>query len=177
MLLEVDESRVYHLEAMMRTKKDITESAVASWLKDFSRKLRERDRLNAELTEMVAGLRAATGGTQPDLIADLTVRIRQPVKLDQAIGVVLRMSETPLSPVQIKNALASRGYDLRKYTFALSAIHHALEKLARHGMLSITEQADGSKLYRWTERPQPSPQRPPKRSGSAPAPSQSESND
>ncbi len=54
------------------------------------------------------------------------------------------------TPVQIKEALVLRGYDLRKYSFPMAMIHTALKGLVARGVVFREVVADDSKLYSWS---------------------------
>jgi hypothetical protein len=109
--------------------------AVNGLLKDFAEILHERDRLTVQLAERLAAIRAicrvpGEKGPKPPDISTMEQRIWQPrPSLSYAIESLLRNSAHSWTPVQVRDALLERGYDLRKYSLAMAAVHTTLKAL------------------------------------------------
>ncbi len=129
--------------------------AMAGLLKDFAELLHKRDELTAKLVEVLAAVRAmakvpGNAAPSPPNIAVMEERIWQPRPgLIFAVEALLRNSREPWTPVQIREALVQRGYDLRRYSFPMAMIHTALKGLIARGVVYREVLADESKLYSW----------------------------
>lgn len=130
-------------------------AAMAGLLKDFAELLHRRDELTVKLVEILAAVRAMSGvpgnnaPSQPD-IGVMEQRIWQPrPSLSYAVEALLKNSMESWTPVQIREALLRRGYDLGKYSFPMAMIHTALKGLVSRGLVFREVLADESKLYSW----------------------------
>ena len=127
---------------------------IAGLTRDFGRLLQERDRLNIKLVELLAAVRALSSlsgeeGPREQYVRDMAERIWQPrPNLTAAIEGLLESAGTEMTPLQIKQALLQRGYDLRKYSFAMGAIHGSLKALVKEGLVAREVLKDESKVYR-----------------------------
>lgn len=131
--------------------------ALHGLLKDFAEILHERDRLTVQLAERLAAIRAicrvpGEKGPKPPDISTMEERIWQPrPSLSYAIESLLRNSAHSWTPVQVRDALLERGYDLRKYSFAMAAVHTTLKALVARGAVYREVLADESKLHWWRQ--------------------------
>ncbi len=130
------------------------EQSISGMVRTFTEICAERDRLTVELVELLASIRAMSllsgeaGGSEP-YVTELAERIWQPKPpLTAAIEHLLRSAKQPMAPVEIKTALIDRGYDLRKYSFAMAVIHSSLKALMDSGDILVEVLKDDSKLYR-----------------------------
>jgi hypothetical protein len=118
------------------------EPSIAGLIKDFSEVSAQRDRLTVELVEILAAIRAMSllsgeAGAKEPYVRDLSESIWQPKpNLTTAIEFVLRSSQHAMTPMEIKRALVERGYDLRKYSFAMAVIHGSLKSLLEAGLVN-----------------------------------------
>ena len=111
-----------------------------------------RDRINKRLVELLASARSLSllmgeAGPGEQYVKDLAERILQPSAMRDAIRLVLRTSSSPLRPVEIRDELLARGYDLRKYTFPMAVIHNALKSLIKRGEIAPIPYRDGTRSY------------------------------
>jgi len=83
--------------------------------------------------------------THPELFPEL---IEPEVGFTDAIREVLKTSITYLSPVDIRNELQRRKFDLEKYKNPLAAIHQILRRLDAAKEIE-KHPDDDKKLYRW----------------------------
>src|SRR6059036_3101712 len=72
-----------------------------------------------------------------------------PWGITDACRTVLRNSARPMTPVEVRNRLASIGFDLARYSNDLSAIHTVLKRLNRAGELRFMARAPGKHAYEW----------------------------
>ena len=72
-----------------------------------------------------------------------------PWGITDACRTVLRNSARPMTPVEVRNRLASIGFDLARYSNDLSAIHTVLKRLNRAGELRFMARAPGKHVYEW----------------------------
>jgi hypothetical protein len=134
-------------------RKETYEPTITELVKEFAATLEERDKLSVRLVEQLAAIRAMSllsneEGEREDYIRSMAERIwhpRPPLKL--AVELILSTSRAPMSPVEIKRELHNRGYDLRKYSFAMAGIHSCLKALIKQGAVRVEVLGDGSKMY------------------------------
>jgi hypothetical protein len=137
----------------MKTSKH--SEATEELVKEFQEVLEERDRLSVELVRLVAAVRAIAGlpgneGFEANWVRDMEEQIWNPrPSLRVGVRMALELTGRLMTPPEIKDELNSHGYDLRKYSFSIGAIHEALRVLVREG--SVMQRLDplGRKAYQW----------------------------
>src|SRR5437773_5278373 len=72
-----------------------------------------------------------------------------PWGITDACRTVLRNAARPMTPVDVRNRLASIGFDLARYSNDLSAIHTVLKRLNQSGELRFVPRAPGKHAYEW----------------------------
>jgi hypothetical protein len=128
------------------------EESLSQRIREIGKLLAQRDAINVNLVELLASVRALSSlvgeaGRDEEYVRDLDYRIRQPAGLTDGVRFVLRTSPKPLRPVQKREILENRGYDLRKYSFPMGVIHAILKKLAKRGEIHVITDPDSTKLY------------------------------
>lgn len=128
------------------------EKSLAGEIREISKLLETRDAINRRLVELLASVRGLSlllgeDGPNEQYVKDLSERILQPAGVREAITFVLRTSPEGLRPVEIRDELVERGYDLRKYTFPMAVIHNALKDLIKRGVVAPIAHRDGTKSY------------------------------
>lgn len=122
-------------------KKDAYHRALAAAVREYEELGRQRraiDKRLAELTQTIGTLNRLCGFVP-------TV----PWGLTDACRVVLRGNASPMTPTEIRDQLGAIGFDLSKYSSALSAIHTVLKRLSEAGEIRFVELASGKFAYEW----------------------------
>jgi len=73
--------------------------------------------------------------------------------LTDACRLVMRAGGVPMTAREVRDRLASIGFDLTRYTNELSAVHTILKRLNESGELRFVAQADGKLAYLWNRPP------------------------
>jgi hypothetical protein len=125
---------------------------LSSLTAEVARLLKKRDAITAELVRSLGLIRALSsladeGWNKEQYVKDIAARICQPPTIPEAVLLVLRISREPMRPTVIRDCLLEWGYDLRKYTYPMAAIHSALRKLSVEDKILIKQLPDGSKVY------------------------------
>jgi len=128
------------------------ERTIHGTVREISKLLNARDAINVRLVELLAAVRGMSlllgeSGPKEEYVRDLAQRILQPPGLKAAIAFILRTSSRALRPAEVRDELLARGYDLRKYTFPMGAIHGALRELIEKGEIRPNRDRDGTKSY------------------------------
>ena len=105
---------------------------------ELGRQRRAIDKRLAELTQTISTLNRLCGFVP-------TV----PWGLTDACRVVLRGNGCPMTPTEVRDQLGTIGFDLSKYSSALSAIHTVLKRLSEAGDIRFVELASGRFAYEW----------------------------
>src|SRR5437868_13820977 len=61
---------------------------------------------------------------------DLNCRLKKPYGITDAIRSILFLSAKPLRPTEIRDALISIHFDMRKYSFPMANVHSSVKRLA-----------------------------------------------
>ncbi len=126
-------------------------------IKEFDDVLARRDELSVELVRILAAVRAIAGlpggdRAKASRIRDMEERIWNPrPELRTGVEMTLRLAGKAMTPLEIKTELTARGYDLRKYSFSIAGIHHALKPLLKEGSVEHALDPLGRKAYRWKQ--------------------------
>ncbi|MGE5246186.1 MAG: hypothetical protein ACM3SQ_18325 [Betaproteobacteria bacterium] len=70
-----------------------------------------------------------------------------PWGLTDACRLVLRNAAVPLTPTDVRDRLASMGFDLSRYSNELASIHTVLKRLNRAGELRFVPRSPGKHAY------------------------------
>ncbi len=70
-----------------------------------------------------------------------------PWGLTDACRLVLRNAAVPLTPPEVRDRLASIGFDLSRYSSQLAAIHTVLKRLNKAGELRLIPRSSGRHAY------------------------------
>ena len=108
--------------------------------REYERLLKER----AELDERLSQLQEAIASLVRLCGYEPTV----PWGLTDAIRIVVKRADAPMTPIEVRERLRSVGFDLSKYASDLSAIHTVLKRLHRAGELHLVPRKDGTHAYR-----------------------------
>lgn len=65
---------------------------------------------------------------------------------------VLRLANRPLTPLEVRDALARNGLDLTNQKNAMASIHTVLKRLKEQGDVKVTTPSDGGTAYQWIRR-------------------------
>jgi hypothetical protein len=113
--------------------------AIAEY-EDLGAKRRDIDNRLAQLAQTIGTLSRLVG---------LTPTV--PLGLTDACRLVLR-GGLPMTPVEIRDRLASIGVDLSIYSSEMSAIHTVLKRLNEAGEIRLVPRGSGKDAYLW-QRP------------------------
>jgi hypothetical protein len=80
---------------------------------------------------------------------DLKSRLKKPYGITDAIRSILFLSKKPMRPTEIRDALLSIHFDMRKYSFPMANVHSSVKRLAKRGEVTAMPLRDGSFVYRW----------------------------
>ena len=105
---------------------------------ELGRQRRAIDKRLAELTQTIGTLNRLCGFVP-------TV----PWGLTDACRLVLSGNPCPMTPTEVRDRLGAIGFDLSKYSSALSAIHTVLRRLSEAGEIRFVELASGKFAYEW----------------------------
>ena len=67
--------------------------------------------------------------------------------ITDAIRKLLSGFGAPLSPVQLRDALAREGFDINSYASGLTVIHNTLKRLERQGEVTLVRSPNGITAY------------------------------
>ena len=81
----------------------------------------------------------------------LSSRLGKPYGISDAIRSVLFIVGRRVAPVEIRKLLEATGFDLRRYTYAMAAIHNTLKRLVDRGEVRAEALTGGGRLYKWLE--------------------------
>ena len=118
--------------------------ALDAAVKEYEALGRQRAEIDARLSQLTQSISTLTRlcGLVPTV----------PWGLTDACRTVLRNAGVPLSPIELRDRLASIGFDLSRYSNDLAAIHTVLRRLYEAGQIHSIA-APGKGLWRWTESP------------------------
>jgi hypothetical protein len=102
----------------------------------------EIDKRIARLKETIASLTYLSDGS---FWKELEVR---KMGLTKAVQYVLQTAGRPLQPVEIRDELAMKGYDIKRYADIIPSLHTILKRLFLSGRVSKITTGDGT-FYEW----------------------------
>jgi hypothetical protein len=105
---------------------------------DLGQRRREIDDRLAQLSQTIGTLNRLLG---------LTPTV--PLGLTDACRLALRGAGLPLTPLELRDRLASIGFNLAVYTNELSAIHTILKRLNEAGEIRFVPKGAGKTAYIW----------------------------
>ena len=85
---------------------------------------------------------------QHEDLEDLNPLPAREIPLKSAVWTALWLLGKPSTPSEIRDCLLKLGYDLRRYTFPIGNVHHALQANIRAGLTSRSDES-GTALYIW----------------------------
>jgi hypothetical protein len=74
-------------------------------------------------------------------------RILEGVGISDAVRIVLKEAQIPLTPSELKTFLSSRHFDFSAYKNTMAVLHNTLKRLAMQGELVALTRNDGQVLY------------------------------
>jgi hypothetical protein len=80
-------------------------------------------------------------------IADITLLGVADAGLTEAIKMVLKFSDKPLTPVDIKRRLEDANFDLKRFANPMAVIHTAIGRMVGRDNIAQYETADGKPAY------------------------------
>ena len=96
-------------------------------------RLKELDREIPILTEKINALATLCDDLPPESeLAGMVNEVRV-LGLTDAVREALKASKLPRTPIEIKNWLVSRGYNLSRYENAMATLHIVLSRLRKQG--------------------------------------------
>jgi len=106
--------------------------------REYEIALAERAKLDDRLAQLKQTIGSLTKlcGYEPSVSWGLT----------EACRTLLRSARTPLTAVELRDRLASVGFDLDRYSNALAAVHTVLKRLTESGEAALAEQDETSRL-------------------------------
>ena len=69
--------------------------------------------------------------------------------LTQEISNTLKNNYLPMSPRQVMEDMAKRGFDFKSYSNSLASVHTVLRRLVKAGKVEIVPKQKGKKEYQW----------------------------
>jgi hypothetical protein len=127
------------------------ERALASAKKELEELMKFHESTERRITtlkQVIANLMALHGDdVPPDLIGP---------GLTEACRNVLRASTVEMTPLQVRSALQSAGFDVGKYTNPLASIHAVLKRLVDGSEAEVLKRS-GKTYYKWERRLAPPP--------------------
>jgi hypothetical protein len=144
-------SEDFYMQTLDKAMLELTE--VMGQREELDSQRDELDTRIAKLRDGIFGLTPLCGKTKdeitalrPDLFPDL---IRLDVGFTEAVRKILEGNATEyLTPVQVRNELRRKGFDLSKYTNPLASIHTILKRLQDGGKVAVITR-EGKTLYKW----------------------------
>jgi hypothetical protein len=119
-------------------------SALDAAIKEYESLGSERRAIDRRLAEV-----AQTIGTLSRLIGLVPT---VPLGLTDGCRLVLRAG-LPLTPLDVRERLATIGFDLAKYASDLAAIHTVLKRLNEAGEVRLIPRGPGKSAYLWNNPP------------------------
>lgn len=99
--------------------------------------IQQRDRLNLEivrLQRLVRSLAASTAETENH--EQMLQAISAEISFIETIHAIIRSAEKPLTPIDVRDRLASYGYDLSVYSNPMGFVHTSLSRLKASGRIA-----------------------------------------
>lgn len=142
---------------------DFYKQALEKALEELSDVMSQREELDSQREELdhriiqlrkgVFGLTAIAGietdevaKTHPDLFPDL---LNPDVGFTDAVRDVLKAHRSyHMSPIEVRNSLRIKGFDLSKYKNVLASIHTILKRLQESREVDVMAR-EGKSLYKW----------------------------
>jgi uncharacterized protein (UPF0335 family) len=111
----------------------------------------ELERDIARLTQDIAQLHEICGEIPKDTgVAKLTTSVKN-WGLTEAIRVVMKAADRPLSAIDVRDRLKSMGFDVKQYQNDMATINLTLERLSKQGEIDGTvKKVGGKRLYIWS---------------------------
>src|SRR5271155_1113333 len=146
------------------------ENALVAASDEMKKLLKQRSEIDARISQLKKTMEALSDLMKPlpsetpsyfdELGTGIVMGKLADAGISDAIRQVVSESKVPLTPVQIKELIANRGFDLSGYANAGTVIHNTLARLEKQGEL-VRLQNPGSQLvsyfvkYRRTVPPPP----------------------
>jgi hypothetical protein len=104
---------------------------------ELVRAIQERDRLNLEIVRLqrLAGSLAATAN-QTERYEQMQQAIAAEISFIETVHAIIRSSERPLTPIDVRDRLAHYGYDLSVYANPMGFVHTSLNRLRDSGRIA-----------------------------------------
>jgi hypothetical protein len=138
-------SKEYWKEVLTTARKTLTQ------LRDRRDELdAEREEVNLEIVQLeqvVANLVPLVPEGMPGRLP--RYRLPTEIKLTDACREVLKKSDKHITPIEIRNALETGGYDLSQHANALASIHGVLKRLVESGEAEPLSHELRGTMYRW----------------------------
>jgi len=105
----------------------------------------------AEMTQNIAQLHEVAGEIPKDhSAAKLTNSVKE-WGLTDAIRVVMKAADRPLSAIDVRDRLKSMGFNVKQYQNDMATVNLTLERMARQGEIDGTaKKIAGKRLYIWS---------------------------
>lgn len=134
----------------------MTEDTYRKALESANSELDELLGQQEQIARRIAQLRQTVGSLSPlvvgsenaKAVGDATPYLDKS-GLTDVVRDVLRASDKPLRPLQVKEGLERIGFDLTVYKNAMAAVHTVLKRLVENGEAKSTT-AGGQTLYQWS---------------------------
>jgi hypothetical protein len=119
-------------------------AALEAAAKEYEKLGEERRRIDERLTQL-----AQTIGTLSRLIG---LQPTVPLSITDAVRLAMRAG-VPMTPPEVRDRLASIGFDLSSYSNELAVIHTVLRRLNEAAEIRIVPRPGGKNAYLWVKPP------------------------
>ena len=121
-------------------------------LEVIEKKLAEAIAQSVQLSKEIEALQQAVKVLKP-IYADFTdhfhVEMEDVIGITDAVRVALRVSGEKLTAPQVRDAIASRGFNLGRYTNAMATIHQVLRRLVDARQVQSESVGESKATYQW----------------------------
>jgi hypothetical protein len=80
---------------------------------------------------------------------ETAVKVAMTAGLTDAVRVTLKEAFGPLTPLELKEWMGSKGFDFSHYSLPLSSLHVVLQRLVKSGEVRVVPWKSGKKAYQW----------------------------
>jgi predicted RNase H-like nuclease (RuvC/YqgF family) len=114
--------------------------------------LRQRQQIDykiAQLQPLISHLEGLCRELGDRAAKEAAIKLELTTGLTELARITLEEAMMPISASELKQRMETKGFDFKKYSSPLSAIHTVLNRLVKSGKVKVVPQKGGKKAYQW----------------------------